>query len=177
MHQRINETLIQVRKPTIKVQTVYRYISKIKAEHSEWYLNILKDQMAYIILHRQKLLELDHVKKMIYDEIDLQKKMTGGMQPRTLLVAAKTLHDIIFTQSRLEKEIPNINNITSKQVKTPEELQQIEASIVAGMTPDLQEKYEQMKREQQKAMDKLYEEDPSGGNVNLAEHKEDTYII
>ena len=123
IHTKVNERLEAGKKPKIKLQTVYRYMTKIKSEHSEWYLEVLKDQMAYVILHRQKLLELDYVKKMVYDEIDFQKKMTGGGMPaRTLMLAAKTLHDIIETQSKLEKEIPNINNITNRQAKTPRNL-------------------------------------------------------
>ena len=157
---------------------VLTHWTNIKSEHSEWYLEVLKDQMAYVILHRQKLLELDYVKKMVYDEIDFQKKMTGGGMPaRTLMLAAKTLHDIIETQSKLEKEIPNINNITNRQAKTPEEMQQIEASIVAGLSPELKEKYEEIKRQRETALEQRYREDPTGGNVNLAEHQEDTFIV
>lgn len=176
IHAAVNEKLKKEKKPEIKVQTVYSYISDLNAETSGWFLDMMKNQMSYITLHRQNLLEIDLVKQMVYDKIDAE----GGIKEipaRTLTMMAKTLHDLISTKSRLEKEIPNINTITSNEVKSPEEMQQLEAAIVNGLPNDLKRKYEELKQKEKQQLETALREDPTAGYVNLSDFKSDQFVI
>ena len=134
----------------------------------------LKDQTAFIILHRRKLLELDLYKRMLHDKI----AVAGGIsniKPDQLNRIVVTLTNITITQSKPEKEFPILMNLQS--TKKPEEMQQIEAEIVAGLSQEMKVQYEKTKQKEMQQLESIYRENPTGSNVNLAEHPEDTFIV
>ena len=159
----------------LTLQSIYGYLRELKQESNAWYLELLKDQTAYVILHRRKLLELDLYKKMINDKITLLGGISG-INPNVLNRMMLTLLAITKTQSDLEKEIPKIFNITAG-VKSHEEIIDIEHSIVSGLTGELRQEYEKKMLQEKQKIEREYIEDPTHGNVNLAEFKEDTYVI
>jgi hypothetical protein len=157
----------------ITARTVWLYVKEMETDTSGWYLHLVKDQMAYVILHRRKLLALDLQAQMIHDKIMHE----GGLlmiKAGTLNNFVRTLKDITMAQAELEKEIPNINSIITKKVKTPEEVKAIEAEIVQGLPEDLREAYE---RKEQLKKEKQLELEGNGEVIDLSQYPKDSFII
>ena len=55
--------------------SIYRMINEVKAEHNLWYYEMLKDQTAFIILHRQKILSIELYKRMLHEKIVLAEAL------------------------------------------------------------------------------------------------------
>lgn len=155
-------------------QSLYRFRKELEQEYSKDFLDMMKNQTAFIILHRRKLLELDLYKKMLHDKIAVQGGITS-IKADVLNRIVVTLTNITITQSKLEKEFPLLMNLQSE--KKPEEMQQIEAEIVNTLSPEMKQQYEKQRSKQMLELEQTYQKDPTGGNVNLSEHPEDTYII
>ena len=161
-------------KRPLHIMSIYRFQKDLRQDHAKDFLDMMKDQTAFIILHRRKLLELDLYKRMLHDKI----AVAGGIsniKPDQLNRIVVTLTNITITQSKLEKEFPILMNLQS--TKKPEEMQQIEAEIVAGLSQEMKVQYEKTKQKEMQQLESIYRENPTGSNVNLAEHPEHTFIV
>lgn len=177
--QTINESRKKGGYVPLRINTIKRYIREMKSEGSGTYLHLLKDQMEFINLYLYKLQELSGIKTMLYDKIEQE----GGLpfiSSKTLVAICKVLRDIIATQADLEQHIPYIQGmqVQAKANNSPEQLKMIEASIISTIPdPTLKSKYEQIRLEEIKKAEEQYKRDPTGGNINLSEYSEDTYIV
>jgi hypothetical protein len=177
--QTINESRRKGGYVPLQLHTIKRYIREMKSEGSETYLHLLKDQMEYINLFLYKLQELNSIKTMLYDKIEYE----GGLNlisSKTLVAVCKVLRDIIATQADLEQHIPYIHGMQAQANvnHTPEQLRMIEASIISTIPdPILKSKYEKIRLEEIKKSEEQFANDPTGGNINLSEYPEDTYIV
>jgi hypothetical protein len=177
--QTINESRKKGGYVPLQFHTIKRYIREMKSEGSETYLHLLKDQMQYIKLYLYKLQELNGVKTMLYDKIEHEGSLPF-ISSKTLVSICKVLRDIIVTQSQLEQQIPYVNSMQAHATAnhTPEQLRLIEASIINTIPdPVLKSKYEQIREEEIRKAEEEFNRDPTGGNINLSEYPEDTYIV
>lgn len=170
----VNHERIEKGERPLRKNTIYTYIEELKQIHNKWYLELLKDQTAYVILHRQKLLALDLYKKMIHDKIALAGGLSA-IKPDTLNRLVMTLTSITVSQSRLEREIPHLFNITNS--KSPEELHDLENSIVEGLPKDLRDQFWKEEKRKIAIREQKIIQDPNAGYVNLSEFKSDQFVI
>lgn len=179
IHKTINETREKSGFAPLRIHTIKRYIREMKAEGSEWYLSVLKDQIIYINWHRFKLEELNGIKQMLYDKIQLEGGLTS-IPTRSLVAICKVLHDVIATQSALEQQIPYVNSMQAQSMNnhSPEQLKILEAQIIDAIEdPDMKKKYNEIRMQEIKNAEEDYNRDPTCGNVNLSEYSGDTYIV
>lgn len=168
-----DERIAKGQRPLAK-SSVHNYIKVIRREGSKYYLDLLKDHTAYIILHRQKLLTLELYRKMLHEKIDAE----GGVKnirPDTLNRIVTTLVNITVSESRLEKEIPTLFNIQAQ--RTPEEMKQIEDEIVAGLPKSLQDSLIKQEMKRQEDRDRRLKENPSEELIDLDQYPKDSFVV
>jgi hypothetical protein len=172
----INKQRQETQKSPLHNKTIYSYMKKIRNTGSKYYLDLLKDNTAYIILHRQKLLALELYRRMIHDNIAAQ----GGVnviRPDTLNRMITTLVNITVTESRLEKEIPSLFNMQQHSQQTPEQIRQLEDEIVAGLPKELREQFNKEELRKKEEREKRLEENPSEENIDLDQYPKDSFVV
>ena len=172
-----NEERIAQGKPLIHKSTIYAWIKGFDNASSKYYLDYLKDKTAFIVLHRRKLLALELYRTMIHDKI----KSVGGIQgikAETLNRLVQTLVQITVTESRLEKEIPQLFNIA--EVLKPEEIRTIEEEVVAGLPKDMRDQFMKENNRRQRNLEAALQANGKLDNEDLLDidqYPKDTYVI
>lgn len=173
-----NEERTAAGKSKIHKSTIYSWIKAFDNQSSKFFIPLLKERSAFMILHRRKLLALEMYRAMIHDKI----KSVGGIQgikAETLNRMIQTLLQITVTESRLEKEIPQLFNIAEHM--KPEDIRSLEEEVVAGLPKDLREQVMKENTRRQRQLEAAIE--ANGGKVttedliDLDSYSKDTHVI
>lgn len=172
-----NEDRIAQGKTKIHKSTIYSWIKGFDNQSSKYYLDLLKDKTAFIILHRRKLKALELYRSMIHEKIDAM----GGIKAikgETLNRMIQTLLHITVTESRLEKEIPQLFNI--QETLKPDQVRSLEDEVVAGLPKDLRDQFLKENNRRQRQLEKALEakgELTTEDLIDIDQYPKDTYVI
>lgn len=161
----------------ISNSTIFKWKKQIDDEGSREYLHLLKDKTAYIVLHRRKLLALELYRTMIHDKIAFQGGVSG-VKPETLNKFIQTLLQITVTESRLEKEIPQL--FSMGEAMRPEQIKDLENEIIAGLPKDLQEQLKKENSRRQQLLERALSEKgqlQANDLIDLDQFNKDTHFI
>lgn len=172
------ERIAEGKRPIHKA-TVYSWLRGFDNQSSKAYLDLLKDKSAFIVLHRRKLLALELYRSMIHDKIAAMGGIQG-VKGETLNRFIQTLLHITVTESRLEKEIPQLFNVT--ETMRPEQIKTLEDEIVSGLPKDLQDQFLKENNRRQRQLEAALQQANGGALsteelIDLDSYPKDTHVI
>ena len=164
-------------KTPIHKATVYSWIKSFDNQSAKYYLHFLKDKSAYIVLHRRKLLALELYRAMIHSKIEAMGGIQG-IKGETLNRFIQTLLHITVTESRLEKEIPQLFNM--QETMRPDQIRSLEEEIVSGLPKDLREQFMKENHRRQRQLEAALEAKGELGTSDLLDidqYPKDTFVV
>ena len=158
--------------------TVHKWVRDLDKEGSKYYLELLKDKTAYMVLHRSKLLALQLYRTMIHDKIALMGGI-AAVKPETLNRMIQTLTQLTVTESRLEREIPSLFT-SSQETMKPEQVYDLEQEILADLPKELREQFLRNQNRRQQMINQIMGEKgkvTESDLIDLDSYPKDTYVI
>ena len=162
----------------IHKSTVHNWVKDLDKEGSKYYLELLKDKTAYMVLHRSKLLALQLYRTMIHDKIALMGGI-AAIKPDTLNRMIQTLTQLTVTESRLEREIPSLFT-SSQETMKPEQVYDLEQEILADLPKELRDQFVRNQQRRQQQINQLIDSKGTATDadiIDLDSYPKDTYVI